>query len=89
MDKEQKIIKRKLQEFAAEHGLRDSWHEPDEQMVSAIVTGVRLDNAYPPETISFQKVYDQELAVHLVVGDDAGNVVLSVNLADLFAIACG
>ena len=34
-----------LHRFKKQYKLRDSWHEPDEQEVSAFVVGNKLDNA--------------------------------------------
>lgn len=34
-----------LFEFAADHGLRPDWHEPDEQGINARIVGTHLDNA--------------------------------------------
>ena len=37
---------RELQSFAEKYGLREDWHEPDEQSVTARVIGYQLDNAF-------------------------------------------
>lgn len=72
-----------LQRFAEEHRLRPDWHEPDEQNVSAVVTGCHLDNAMGEDQGSLPP-YWQEFVVHLFVDE---RPELSINLATLLAIA--
>ena len=72
-----------LQEFAKTYGLRKDWHEPDEQDVTAVVTGCHLDNAKGEHQAGMEPQY-HELVVHLAVN---GSYKLSVNLATLLAIA--
>lgn len=78
-------IKKTLQEFAKKYKLRNNWHEPDEHDVDAIITGTHLDNAFGDNLILSPPSYHQEYVVHLTVKD---SVKLSINLADLLAIAC-
>ena len=75
--------KEELQQFAQTYGLRDDWHEPDEQGVTAFVTGIKLDNAFC-EDQSGLPAHFQELVVHLFVNDSHK---MSINLASLLAIA--
>ena len=37
--------KQRLKEWKAKAGVRENWHEPDEQQVTACVTGKYFDNA--------------------------------------------
>jgi len=60
-------------EFAQTTGVRQDWHEPDEQDVTAYVSGDRLDNAGTRGEI--------------VVAVDGPDAYVSVNLATLLAIA--
>lgn len=79
--------------FAVTHKLRDNWHEPDEQEVTATVVGEVFDNAFGPKVWSkddpnFQGAMaeflpQQEIVVRLRAPGDA----LDVNLADLLALA--
>lgn len=93
--------RRRLIEWAAEHGLRHDWHEPDEQDITARVEGTPLDfdNAgfWPDEGA---KSFDgQPAAVELHVifsekGNEDGRAVRGrdiacVNLATLCAWATG
>jgi len=78
-----KEAREQLIKFRDENRIRHDWHEPDEQGVSAIVTGVKLDNAFG----TFQPggcTYYQELMVHL---EKDGKLALSLNLADILALA--
>ena len=83
MDPYLKQRKVALQEFAREYALRLDWHEPDEQGVSAVVTGCDLDNAFGVNQGSLAPYY-HELVVHLFI--EEGHK-LSINLATLLAIA--
>lgn len=67
---------RELNTFAAKYRLRNDWHEPDEQGVTAEVVGGKLDNAggLPLEKTVILKVHNEEK--------------LRVNLATLLALAC-
>ncbi len=72
-----------LKKFAAEFKVRPDWHEPDNQNVTAVVTGKSLDNAMGEDQEGLPPYY-QELVVHLFVDD---SFKLSINLATLLAIA--
>lgn len=63
-----------LKEWKAKAGVREDWHEPDEQQVTAKVEGRYFDNAGTPD----------ELTV-VLTSPSAGE--LKVNLATLCAIA--
>lgn len=78
-----------LVELARELGVRGDWHEPDEQEVSATVSGGRFDNAgfWPASDVSVQRYPEvEELSVTLLRD---GKPVAHVNLATLFAWATG
>lgn len=69
-----------LVEFADKYGLREDWHEPDEQSVRAVVVGNHLDNAYGdyPRGSEFNIVLSHE--------DRNGNEPdMCINLASLLA----
>ncbi len=75
------MSRRTLQGVAKDLGVRSDWHEPDEQDVTAeLVGGGSFDNAMLPATDSM------EMCVLLRQG---GMPVAVVNLASLFAMACG
>ena len=79
-----KIItsKDQLKELASQLGVRDSWHEPDEQGVDVTVHGNSFDNAgFWPE-----RAWGGHLEKHVVIKQD-GQPVAAVNLASLFAYA--
>ena len=72
------MTKKILKRFAKLYQLRDDWHEPDEQNVTARVTGDHLDNAFGTgDDVT-------ELQVILCVD---GQEVIRVNLATLLATA--
>lgn len=75
----------KLRAFAKEHGLRKDWHEPDESEVSAVVKGLKLDNAFGDHggEIGGRSPYEK-----LVILKVEGKEVLRVNLATVLALAC-
>lgn len=73
-----------LKAFAKESRVRRDWHEPDEQDVTALVTGVELDNACGEDQMRIEPQY-QELVVHLYRD---GSHKMSINLATLLALAC-
>lgn len=77
-------IKKNLQEFVLENGVGPDFHEPDNYEVSAIITGNHLDNAFGSDQEGLPEEV-QEFVVHLK-SEFSGDVV-SVNLADLLAIA--
>ena len=93
MHDHQKKLALKLAKFAADHLLREDWHEPDEQEVSARIIGNRLDNAHGDTLIDWAKVMPQipedlrpttqEFLVELT--GPKGTIL--VNLADLLALA--
>lgn len=63
-----------LKEFKRSAGVGDNWHEPDEQEVSATVTGDYLDNAG----------CGSEFVVHL---EGPKGLKLDINLASLLSLA--
>lgn len=65
-----------LDDFAHEYGLREDWHEPDEQDISVSFSGTSFDNAFGAG--------GNEKCVHL---KHEGREVAVVNLANLFAWA--
>lgn len=66
--------------------VRPDWHEPDEQAVTAEVHGTNFDNAgHFADNWSTGKVYEE---MHVILFKD-GEPVCAVNLAILFAWACG
>jgi hypothetical protein len=77
-----------LQALARELGVRPDWHEPDEQEVTARVWGQNFDNAgfwgsgrdwdMPADCIEMWVTLYRD-----------GEPVAEVNLATLFAFACG
>lgn len=75
-----------LREFAGH--VRTTWHEPDEQGLTAAVRGERFDNADPvfgEFAQHWSRIrYDDELHVFLRKGTRS---MLVINLADLFAMA--
>ena len=80
-----------LRDLARELGVRKSWHEPDEQDVTAVVHGTDFDNAgfwgnYKGEPMTYGDPPRQELWVEVRLNDEA---VAEVNLATLFAFATG
>jgi len=72
-----------LIKIARQFGVRDNWHEPDEQDVTAIVAGTAFDNAghWPNPGYGIRT----ELHVILMQGD----AHYAVNLATLLAWATG
>ena len=69
-----------LRDFAEKNQMRDDWHEPDEQGVTARVTGIRLDNAHGiiPDC--------EEMVIVLYKN---GEEAVRVNLATVLALAAG
>lgn len=65
-----------LKELAKEWGLRQDWHEPDEQEVTAKLVNKSFDNAFCDES-----------EAHVVLNCEEETV--AVNLALLFAWATG
>jgi hypothetical protein len=90
-----RIINRRyqLQQLAVELGVRPDWHEPDEQEVTAECRGSSFDNA------GFGSTEYESSALHryghggpveqYVILKKDGWPVAEINLATLFAMACG
>lgn len=74
-----------LLKFKKRFGLRDDWHEPDEQEISAKITGLNFDNAMG------EAIAGQEITVVLYYdhGEEGGGKTeeLRINLANLLAMA--
>ena len=68
--------KQDLIKFKLHYRLRDDWHEPDEQEITAKVSGKTLDNAG----------IGDEMTVHLYYGKKE---VATINLAVLLAFSTG
>jgi len=80
-----------LRRLANELRVRDNWHEPDEQEVTAVVHGTDFDNAgfwghYKDELVTIGDPPRQEIWVELF---QDGKPVAEINLATLFAMATG
>lgn len=87
-----------LESFRVDHGIQSSWHEPDEQDITATVIGHTLDTA----STHVDNVYDHDepwqsltVVLHEQVVDEETNIVTGpgqplayVNLAHLLAWAC-
>lgn len=71
---------RDLSELAAELGVRDNWHEPDEQGVSARIIGTHLDNAMGSTTRGIGDAGE----FNVVIMKDAQDVAV-INLATLLS----
>ena len=69
-----------------ELGVRNDWHEPDEQGVDARVYGQSFDNAgfWGPSLAPYQSHTEQHVVLY-----KGGRPVAAVNLATLFAWATG
>lgn len=77
----------RLQRIAKALGVRQDWHEPDEQGVTARVFGKKLDNAgFWGLAYLFRAKSQQE--IYIVLYKDK-KPFAQVNLADLFSFACG
>ena len=89
MDEGLKAKRTELRKFAKKHGLREDWHEPDEQEVSARVVGTHLDNAFG-ESIGSKGVLEgfQEIVVIVEREHGVGGQRILINLSTLLAIAC-
>jgi len=70
------MTKKQLQQLAKDLDVRADWHEPDEQDVSVEIFGERFDNAGVADEISVYIIRNEKL-------------IARVNLATLFAFACG
>lgn len=77
-----------LKRLAKDLGVRDDWHEPDEEGVDAVVRGNSFDNAgFWPEGISLER--GRKLLEKHVVIKQNGKEVAVINLATLLAMASG
>jgi hypothetical protein len=76
--------KEDLRKVAANLNVRDDWHEPDEQGVSAETFGRCLDNA---GFWGFREKTRSDIEEQYVVLFKDGFAVAEVNLATLFSIA--
>lgn len=74
-----------LQDIARKLGVRADWHEPDEQGVTARVTGYQFDNAGPYGGPDIWVELWRKNPDRLISFDRRE---CGVNLATLFAIAC-
>ena len=91
------VYKRKgLRSLAKQLGVRKDWHEPDEQQVTVEVRGNRFDNAgcWGREdearqlAQSVQNRWNPNVEMYVIVSKN-DQPIAEVNLADLFAWACG
>lgn len=87
-----------LVELARELGVRDDWHEPDEQELGAFVEGTSFDNAMPAGHwlgSGDERHAELHVVLHKLVWDEQysawrhGRAIAVVNLAMLFAWATG
>lgn len=90
-----------LQAVAKKLGVRPDWHEPDEQAVTVVVSGKSFDNAgfwgldyeisENKRKAERKKEYGRAWTCveKYVVIKQNGKPVAEVNLASLFAMACG
>lgn len=77
-----------FEEFSKEQGVRHDWHEPDEQLLTARVTGTHLDNAKGADpyqncgemVVIFERLHPEHYEQ---------TQIASVNLANLLAWARG
>lgn len=79
----------KLKLFANLVGLRDDWHEPDVQGVSAVMVGRVFDNAHGDDGLArpaAREGLDHEKCIELRVN---GKAICRVNLATVLALAAG
>lgn len=78
------IERNELRELAKELKVRDDWHEPDEQGLTAEVYGTTFDNAgFWPGIYEHYKDLTEK---HVVISQD-GEEIAAVNLATLLAWA--
>lgn len=84
-----------LKDVAAVLGVRPDWHEPDEQEVTAKVFGSSFDNAgtWPydptlPGDLCRGNLDSEGLEMYVELCR-SGHPIAQVNLATLFAMACG
>lgn len=79
---------KQLKELALWLNVRKDWHEPDEQEVTVEVKGSSFDNAgFWPAAVVVPGSKPL-LEKHVIIKKD-GKPVAAVNLASLFAMACG
>lgn len=88
-----------LKGLARELGMRPDWHEPDEREVTARTYGTSFDNAgmWPmEEAFRYSNPDERSVEMYVVLYRQVENsnpghpvTVACVNLADLFAWACG
>lgn len=79
-----------LQAFAAVNGLRNDWHEPDEQGISARIVGGHLDNAMgatAEDALEYNVILTKEIAFDHLDGDTVAVDIAVVNLATLLSWA--
>ena len=76
---------KELIELAKQLGVRNDWHEPDEQDLTADVFGKKFDNAgfYGLDCM----IPDNQKEMYVVLYKQ-GKPVGEINLATLFAFAC-
>lgn len=78
--------KEEFEQFSLDQGVRPDWHEPDEQRLTARVTGTHLDNAMGADpyrncgemVVIFERLYPEPTE---------NTQVASVNLASLLSWA--
>jgi hypothetical protein len=73
--------KDELKALAKTLGVRDDWHEPDEQDVAVTMVAGPLDNAFGDTTEA------HIILTHLWANDDGTEVTYAVNAANLLAWA--
>lgn len=92
---------KQLQDLAQELGVRNDWHEPDEQEVTVEVRGHSFDNAGAwglereaeilTQEANFLKThgrcYPDYVEKYILIKQN-GKVKAEINLATLFALAC-
>lgn len=73
-----------IKQFSKDHGMRNDWHEPDEQGIEARVFGASFDNAgFWGVDSTFPDVGKE---MYVVLYKD-GEPIAEANLATLFALA--
>jgi hypothetical protein len=82
--KENMKLAKGISDFGEKANTRPDWHEPDEQEVTAVVVGTKLDNAFG-ETIRPGAIVEgyQEIVICLRC-DETGDKI-AINLANLLA----
>lgn len=76
-----------LRQLAVDLGVRPDWHEPEKQGLTAHVEGESFDNAgfWPAERCDLPS---DRIELHVILTRN-GEDIAAVNLATLFAWACG